>query len=47
MGIRFTLGTGNDRITFARAPLHTKRWDEQKAGLRMRLGFPAHGHAAR
>jgi hypothetical protein len=43
MAVRFTLGTGNNRTTFVRAPLHTAKWDEQKKGFRMHLGMPAHG----
>lgn len=43
MAIRFVVGSGENRVEFDRAPLHTKRWDEQKAGLRLRLGLPAHG----
>lgn len=45
MSFRFTVGRGNHRNTFARAPLHTKRWDEQKMGFRQSLGMPAHGAA--
>jgi hypothetical protein len=44
-GMHFTLGHGNSRNCFARAPMHTKRWDDQKAGLRQYLGMPAHGTA--
>lgn len=47
MSVRFTTGRGNNRNTFDRAPQHTKRWDDQKMGFRMSLGFPAHGHTAR
>lgn len=43
MAIRFTVGSGERRITFERAPKHTAKWDEQKQGLRLTLGFPAHG----
>ena len=43
MGVRFTVGSGNSRNTFDRAPLHTAKWDEQKRGFRMTLGMPAHG----
>jgi hypothetical protein len=45
MAIRFTLGSGNSRSTFVRAPLHTAKWDEQKKGLRGYLGMPVHGEA--
>lgn len=41
--MRFTIGTGKDRFSFDRAPKHTAKWDEQKKGLRMTLGMPAHG----
>lgn len=43
MSIRFTVGSGENRHTFDRAPLHTAKWDEQKAGFRLTLGLPAHG----
>lgn len=43
MGMHFTLGSGNSRISFERAPKHTAKWDEQKQGLRLTLGMPAHG----
>lgn len=43
--IRFVLGSGAKRIEFERAPLHTGKWDEQKVGLRLTLGMPAHGKA--
>lgn len=45
MSVRFTVGTGNSRVTFDRAPKHTAKWDEQKQGFRMSLGLPAHGSA--
>jgi len=43
MAIRFTLGRGNSRTTFEKAPMHTAKWDEQKKGFRMVLGLPEHG----
>lgn len=43
MAIRFTVGSGERRNTFDRAPLHTKQWDEQKKGFRLMLGLPEHG----
>jgi hypothetical protein len=43
MAVRFTLGRGNNRSTFERAPAHTAKWDEQKMGFRMSVGLPAHG----
>lgn len=46
MAIRFTIGTGNRRSTFDRAPLHTAKWDDQKKGFRMSVGLPAHGSSA-
>jgi hypothetical protein len=45
MAIRFTLGSGNNRTCFERAPLHTAKWDEQKQGFRLSLKMPAHGEA--
>jgi hypothetical protein len=45
MAIRFTLGRGTTAVHFDRAIPHTAKWDEQKKGLRMHLGMPAHGHA--
>ena len=45
MAIRFTVGSGNHRNTFTRAPLHTAAWDRQKEGFRMSLGMPAHGQS--
>lgn len=41
--VRITTGTGNNRNTFERAPLHTAAWDRQKEGFRQYLGMPAHG----
>jgi hypothetical protein len=45
--MRFVIGTGNSRSVFSRAPLHTKRWDDQKVGFRQSLGLPAHGNSVR
>jgi hypothetical protein len=45
MSIRFTIGSGNSRHSFVRAPKHTAKWDEQKTGFRLSLGLPAHGKA--
>lgn len=47
MAIRFVVGSGENRVEFDRAPLHTKKWDDQKQGLRLRLGLPAHGNATK
>lgn len=44
MSIRFTVGSGNRRVSFDRAPKHTAKWDEQKAGFRLTVGLPAHGN---
>jgi len=44
MAVRFTIGSGNNRVSFDRAPAHTAKWDEQKTGFRMHLGLPAHGN---
>lgn len=43
--VRFTVGSGNSRHSFPRAAPHTAKWDEQKQGLRLMLGMPAHGNA--
>jgi hypothetical protein len=42
--MRFTIGSGNNRSVFYRAPQHTAKWDDQKQGFRMALGLPAHGN---
>lgn len=44
MSVRFTIGSGNRRTTFDRATQHTAKWDNQKVGLRLSLGMPAHGN---
>jgi hypothetical protein len=44
MAIRFVLGSGSRRVAFERAAPHTAKWDEQKKGLRLTLGMPAHGN---
>lgn len=43
--MRFTVGSGKDRVRFVRAPLHTAKWDQQKVGFRLHMGMPAHGLA--
>lgn len=47
MAVRFTLGSGDRRTTFVRAPQHTAAWDRQKEGFRLSLGMPAHGQAGK
>jgi hypothetical protein len=42
--VRFVIGSGSRRVSFVRAPAHTAQWDEQKVGLRLTLGMPAHGN---
>jgi hypothetical protein len=47
MGVRFTIGSGKNgvsRVTFDRATPHSKEWDEQKKGFRLRMGMPEHGN---